>query len=69
VSSIQRNPVSKNLKKKKKVKTKEAISYIQAGTPVERYQLTHKTFNPIFILSIRNAGTGERAETERAANQ
>jgi hypothetical protein len=39
----------------------EVTSYIQAGTPVEplRYQPTHKTFNPKFILSTRNAGTWE----------
>ena len=49
----------------------EAISCCQAGTPVERqrHQLTHKTFDPKFIPSTRNAGTGDGAETEGIANQ
>ena len=44
---------------------------IQAGTPVEqeRHQPTHKHFDPKFILSIRNAGTGDGAETEGMTNQ
>jgi hypothetical protein len=32
-------------------------------------QPTHKTFNPEFILSTRNAGTGDGAENERRANE
>ena len=49
----------------------EAAFYSQAETPVEQqgYQLTHKTFNLQFILSTRNAGTGDRAETEGIVNQ
>jgi hypothetical protein len=48
----------------------EATSCIQAGTLVEpqRHQPTHKTFNPKFILSTRNLGIGEGAETEGTAN-
>jgi hypothetical protein len=53
------------------IKPKEATSCSQAGTSMEqkRHQLTHKTFNPKFILSIRNAGSGDGAETEKMANQ
>jgi hypothetical protein len=51
---------------------KEITSCSPAGTPVEGYghQLTHKTFDSIFVLSKRNAGTNmdnDGAETE--ANQ
>lgn len=35
------------------------------GTP----NLTHKTFNPKFVQSTRNAGNGDEAETEGMANQ
>ena len=43
----------------------------QGGTPMERFgQLpTHKTFNPKFILSIRNAGAGDGVESEGMTNQ
>ena len=49
----------------------EATSFSQAATPVERqrHQPTHKTFNPKFILSTRNADTGEGTETGGMANQ
>ena len=49
----------------------EAISCSQTGTPVkrQRYQPTHKTFNPKFILSTRNAGTRDGPETEEKATQ
>ena len=49
----------------------EVTSSSQAGTPVEqwRHQPTHKTFNPKFILSTRNAGMGDGAEIEGKANQ
>ena len=45
---------------------KMAISFSQAGTPVEqqRHQPTHKTFIPKFILSTRNAGRKDGVETE-----
>jgi hypothetical protein len=44
----------------------EATTYSQAGSPVEQkgHQSTHKTFNPKFVLRIRNAGTEDRTETE-----
>jgi hypothetical protein len=47
------------------IESEEATSYSQIGIPVEqwRHQPTHKTFNPNFILSTRNAGTGDGAET------
>jgi hypothetical protein len=53
------------------IKPKEAISCGEAGTSVElqRYQHTHKTFNPKCILSTRNAGIGDGAETEGIVNQ
>jgi hypothetical protein len=49
----------------------EATPYIQAGTPMEQqgHKPIHKTFNPKFILSTRNAGTGEEAETEGMVSQ
>ena len=49
----------------------EETTSCQAGAPVEqwRHQPTHKTFNPKFILSTRNAGMGDGAETEGMANQ
>ena len=44
----------------------EATPYTQAESPVEQkgHQSTHKTFNPKFVLRIRNAGTEDRTETE-----
>jgi hypothetical protein len=33
------------------------------------YQPTHKAFNPKFILSTKNADTGDRTETKGMANQ
>jgi hypothetical protein len=49
----------------------EAISCSKAETPMEqeRHQYTHKTFDLKFILSTRNAETGDEAETGRIANQ
>jgi hypothetical protein len=49
----------------------EATSCSHAGTPVvqKRDQHTHKTFGPKFILSTRNAGMGDRTETEGLPNQ
>ena len=49
----------------------KVTSYSQAGTPVEqeRYQFTHKTFNPNFIVSTRSTGTGDGAETKAMVNQ
>ena len=49
----------------------EAISFSQAGTPVEqqRHQPTHKTFITKFILSTRNAGMKDGVETEGMTNQ
>jgi len=52
------------------VELEEATSYSQAGTQWrDRHQPTHKTFNPIFILSTSNKGAGDEAETEGVANQ
>jgi hypothetical protein len=47
-----------------------ATSYIQAETTVEQkgHHPTHRTFNLKFMLSTRNTGMGDRAETERMAN-
>jgi hypothetical protein len=49
----------------------KTTSCSQAGTSVEgeRHHPTHKTFNPKFILCIRNAGTGDGAETEGTVKQ
>ena len=46
----------------------ETTSCRQAQTPVE-FQSTHKTYNPKCILSTRNAGMVDGAETEGKANQ
>ena len=53
------------------IEPEETSSCSQAGTPMEPYgyQSTHKTINPKLILSTRNAGTGDGAETEGMANQ
>ena len=53
------------------VESEKATSCYQAGTPVEesKHQPTHITFNPKFILSSSNAGTGDKAETEGMTNQ
>ena len=53
------------------MESKKATSYSQAGTPMElqRHQPTHKTFDPKFILSTRNAGMGNGTESEGMANQ
>ena len=53
------------------MKPEKAIFSCQAGTTEDRqgHQPTHKPFNPEFILSERNVGTGDGAETERMANQ
>jgi hypothetical protein len=53
------------------IEHKEASCYSYTEIPVEqyRYQLTHKTFNPKFILSTRNAGTWDGVETEGMTNQ
>jgi hypothetical protein len=57
-----------NTKEKKKsppligaMEPEEVTSCSLAGTPVEQYrhQPTHKNFNPKFILSTRNIGTGD----------
>lgn len=36
----------------------ETISFTQAGTPIKHYrhQAKHKTFNPKFIMAIKNVG-------------
>jgi len=49
----------------------EIIFCSQVGTPMEQqeHQATYRTFDPKFILSTRNPGTGNRAETEGMANQ
>jgi len=53
------------------MKPEEATSYRQAGisVPQQRHQPTHTTFNPKFILSTRNAGREDGAETGGMANQ
>ena len=49
---------------------KEPTTCTVAGSPMEQWghQSTHKTFNPKFILSTRNAGMLDGAETEGIAN-
>jgi hypothetical protein len=48
-----------------------AASCSQAGTPVEQqgHQCIHKTFDPKLILSTRNAGIGDEAETKGTTNR
>jgi hypothetical protein len=51
--------------------TEEATSCSKAGTPVELsgHKPTHKTIDPKFILSTRNAGTGnEQRQKEWLTN-
>ena len=53
------------------METREATSYIHAGTPVEHWlhQPTHEIFTPKFILTTRNAGVGDGAEIREVAKQ
>ena len=50
---------------------REAATCDQAGTVVEMqgHQPTYKIFNPKLILSTRNGGIWDEAETEGIANQ
>jgi hypothetical protein len=55
----------------RKIEPEKVAPFSQAVTQVERYrhQPTHKTFNPKFILSTRNASSWDGAETEGIVSQ